>query len=146
MQERLSAVCAALRLLGPHQQGKASAKLAKALDALKKAKVGWGPAEATAERCGDSLGIWRLHTHGRLLGHHMVLRHGAACLLTCLPSCIQTLAQVEEEQQAEREAATAKEAAKKQQSAGKTGMSAEEKARLKVGLGSGCCRNARKQA
>ena len=52
----------------------------------------------------------------------------------CLPMLAQTLAQVEEEQQAERDAAAAKEAAKKQQSGGKAvAVSAEEKARQKVG-------------
>lgn len=40
VQERLGAVSAALHLLGGHPGGKASAKLAKALDALQKAKVG----------------------------------------------------------------------------------------------------------
>lgn len=39
--ERLGAVGAALRLLGPHREGQVAPKLAKALAALDKAKVGW---------------------------------------------------------------------------------------------------------
>jgi hypothetical protein len=39
VQERLTAVAAALRLLGAHREGKAAPKLTKALDALQKAKV-----------------------------------------------------------------------------------------------------------
>lgn len=46
---------------------------------------------------------------------------------------MQTLAQIDEEAAAEREAAAAKEAAKKAAAGGKAGLSAEEKARLKVG-------------
>ena len=45
----------------------------------------------------------------------------------------QTLAQIEEEAAAERAAAEAKEAAKKAAASGKGGLTAEEKARLKVG-------------
>jgi hypothetical protein len=40
VQERLSAVAAAARLLPAHKGGQASAKLGKALDALQKVKVG----------------------------------------------------------------------------------------------------------
>lgn len=47
----------------------------------------------------------------------------------------QTLAQIEEEAAAERAAAEAKEAAKKAAASGKGGLTAEEKARLKVGNG-----------
>ena len=101
---------AASRLLQAHGEGKAPAKLAKALAALDKAKV-------------RQRRRWLAHAHVGLAWPGLPgCWRGLCCLGSShprLPVSLQGLSAVEAEQEVEQEAHAAKEAAKKQQSSAK---------------------------
>lgn len=75
VQERLSAVSAALRLLRAHADGKAAPKLCRALDALQRAKV---------RRAGSRLKQQAWFSRGRC-GTAVPLFEGAGVAQSCVP-------------------------------------------------------------